>query len=107
MVSILRFVLLNVTGLVFAVRICNRKSNTVLKINSTAHFFTTVRIVGSTDSRKGIALMKSTMATLSLKEMENFLWEDREKGQPCWLSQFSKTKLRQQTGQNFFPTFSK
>ena len=44
------------------------------------------------------------MATLSLKEMENFLWEDREKGQPCWLSQFSKTKLRQQTGQNFFPT---
>ena len=31
------------------------------------------------------------MATLSLKEMGKFLWEGREKGLPCWLSQFSKT----------------
>ena len=34
--------------------------------------------------------------------MGKFLWEGREKGLPCWLSQFSKTKLRQPTGQNFF-----
>ena len=27
------------------------------------------------------------MATLGLKEMGKFLWEDREKGLPCWLSQ--------------------
>ena len=31
------------------------------------------------------------MATLGLKEMGKFLWEGREKGLPCWLSQFSKT----------------
>ena len=47
------------------------------------------------------------MATLGLKEMGKFLWEGREKGLPCWLSQFSKTKLRQPTGQTFFPTFPK
>ena len=35
----------------------------------------------------------SAMATLGLKEMGKFLWEGREKGLPCWLSQFSKTKL--------------
>jgi hypothetical protein len=39
-----------------------------------------------------------------LKKMGKFLWEVREKDLPCWLSQFSKTKLRQQT---FFPTISK
>ena len=49
----------------------------------------------------------SAMATLGLKEMGKFLWEGREKGLPCWLSQFSKTKLRQPTGQNFFSTFPK
>ena len=32
--------------------------------------------------------------TLGLKEMEKFLWECRKKGLPCWLSQFSKIKLR-------------
>ena len=32
------------------------------------------------------------MATLGLKEMGQFLWEGREKGLPCWLSQFSKTR---------------
>ena len=31
---------------------------------------------------------KSAMATLGLKEMGKFLWEGREKGLPCWLSQF-------------------
>ena len=36
----------------------------------------------------------STMATLGLKEMGKFLWEGREKGLPCWLSQFSKTLLQ-------------
>ena len=41
------------------------------------------------------------MATLSLKEMEKFLWEGREKVLPSWLSQFSFD------GQTFFPTFSK
>ena len=40
----------------------------------------------------------SAMATLGLKEMEKILWEGREKKLPCWLSQFSKTKLRQPTG---------
>ena len=44
------------------------------------------------------------MTTLGLKEMGKFLWEGREKG---LLSQFSKTKLRQPTGQNFFPIFPK
>ena len=29
------------------------------------------------------------MATLGLKEMGKFLWEGREKGLTCWLSQFS------------------
>ena len=33
----------------------------------------------------------SAMATLGLKEMGKFLCEGREKGLPCWLSQFSKT----------------
>ena len=33
------------------------------------------------------------MATLGLKEMGKFLWEGREKDLPCWLSQFSKSKL--------------
>ena len=47
------------------------------------------------------------MATLGLKEMGKFLWEGREKSLPCWLSQFSKTKLRQPQGQNFFSTFPK
>ena len=41
------------------------------------------------------------MATLSLKEMGKFFWEGGEKGLPYWLSQFSKTKLRQPTGQTF------
>ena len=47
------------------------------------------------------------MATLGLKEMGKLLWEDREKVLPWWLSQFSKTKLRQPIGQTFFSTFSK
>ena len=42
------------------------------------------------------------MATLGLKEMGKFFWESREKGLSCWLSQFSKTKLKQPTGQFFF-----
>jgi hypothetical protein len=29
------------------------------------------------------------IATLGLKEIGKFLWEGREKGLPCWLSQFS------------------
>ena len=37
--------------------------------------------------------MNFTMATLGSKEMEKFLWEGREKGLPCWLSQFSKTGI--------------
>jgi hypothetical protein len=35
------------------------------------------------------------MNTLGLKEVEKFLWESREKGLPCWLSQFSKTNWNQ------------
>ena len=49
----------------------------------------------------------SAMASLGLKELGKFLWEGREKGLSCWLSQFSKTKLRQPTGLTFFPTFPK
>jgi hypothetical protein len=49
----------------------------------------------------------SAMASLDLKEMEKFLWEGREKVLPCWLSQFGFAKLRQPTGQTFFPTFPK
>ena len=49
----------------------------------------------------------SAMATLGLKEMGKFLWEGREKGMPCWLSQFNKIKLRQLTGQTVSPTFPK
>ena len=30
------------------------------------------------------------MATLGLQEIGKFLWEGREKGLPCWLSQFTK-----------------
>ena len=47
------------------------------------------------------------MATLGLKEMGKFLLESRDKGLLGWLSQFSKTKLRQPTGQTFFPAFPK
>ena len=49
----------------------------------------------------------TAMNTLGLKEMGKFLLEGRENGLPCWLSQFIKTKLRQPTGQTFFPTFPK
>ena len=49
----------------------------------------------------------SAMASLGLKEMGKFLWEGREKGLPSWLSQLSKIKLREPTGQPFFPTFPK
>ena len=51
--------------------------------------------------------MKFAMATLGLKEMGKFLWEGRKKSLPSWLSQFSFAKLRQPTGQTFFPTFPK
>ena len=51
--------------------------------------------------------MNFAMATLDLKEMGKYLWEGREKGLSCWLSQFSKIKLRQPTGQIFFLTFPK
>ena len=50
---------------------------------------------------------KSAMATLGLKEMGNFFWEGREKSLPNWLFQFSCAKLRQPTGQTFFPNFPK
>ena len=33
------------------------------------------------------------MATLGLKEMEEFLWEGREKTVPSWLPQFSFPKV--------------
>jgi hypothetical protein len=39
--------------------------------------------------------------------MGKILWEGREKVLPCWLSQFSFAKLRQPTGQTFFPTLPK
>ena len=45
------------------------------------------------------------MATLGLKEMGKFLWEGREKGLPCWLSQFSKTFSL--PSQRNFPIFFK
>ena len=46
------------------------------------------------------------MATLALKEMDKFLWEGREKVLPSWLSQFSKTKLRQPIEPIWQPFFS-
>ena len=51
--------------------------------------------------------MNFAMATLGLKEMEKFPWEGREKSLPSRLSQFSFAKLRQPTGQTFFPIFQK
>ena len=42
------------------------------------------------------------MAILGWKEIGKLFWEGRKKGLPCWLSQSSKTKLRQPTGQTFF-----
>jgi hypothetical protein len=48
--------------------------------------------------------MNFAMATLGLKEMGKFLWEGKKKS---WLSQFSFARLRQPTGQTFFPTFPK
>jgi hypothetical protein len=39
--------------------------------------------------------------------MGKFFWEGREKVLPSWLSQFNFNKLRQPTGQTFFPTFPK
>ena len=36
----------------------------------------------------GLRTHDSAMATLGLKEIGKFLWEGREKGLPCWLSQF-------------------
>ena len=51
--------------------------------------------------------MNFAMATLDLNEMGKFLWEGRGKVLTCWLSQFSKTKLRQPTGQTFFSAFPK
>ena len=39
------------------------------------------------------AFSNRKMATFGLKEMGKFLWEGREKGLPCWLSQFSKKFL--------------
>jgi hypothetical protein len=47
------------------------------------------------------------MATLGLKEMGKFLWKGRGKSLSSWLSQFNFAKLRQPTGQTFFPTFPK
>ena len=40
-------------------------------------------------------LRSAVIDKIGLKEMGTFRWEDRGKGLPCWLSQFSKTKLRQ------------
>ena len=47
--------------------------------------------------------MNIAMATLGLKEIGKFL----SGSLPSWLSQFTFNKLRQPTGQTFFPTFSK
>ena len=42
----------------------------------------------------------SAMATLGLKEMGKFLWEGRENGLPCWLSQFRSSfgKCKKKSG---------
>ena len=47
--------------------------------------------------------MNLAMATIGFKAM-GFLWEGREKSLPSWLPQFSFAKLRQPTGETFFPT---
>ena len=51
--------------------------------------------------------MNFAMATLGLKVMGKFLREGRKNSLPSWLSQFSFAKLRQPTGQIFFPTLPK
>ena len=52
-----------------------------------------------------------TNSNVGLKEMGKVISEGREKGLLCWLSEFSKTKLRQPTGQlpsqRNFPIFFK
>ena len=45
------------------------------------------------------------MATLGLKEMGKFLWEGREKGLPCWLSQFSSLVHIMKSGLDAMPLF--
>ena len=45
--------------------------------------------------------MNFAMATLGLKEMGKFLWEGREKGLPCWLSQFSFATFSLPSQRNF------
>ena len=47
----------------------------------------------------------SAMATLGSKETGKFLWEGREKGMPCCLSQFSKTETANWT--ELFPYLPK
>ena len=47
--------------------------------------------------------MNFAMATLDLKKMGKLLWDGRQKSLPCGLSQFGFAKLRQPTGQTFFP----
>jgi hypothetical protein len=51
--------------------------------------------------------MNFAMAILGLKETGKFLREGEKKSLPSWLSHFGFTKLRQPTGQTFFPNFSK
>ena len=48
---------------------------------------------------------KFAMAALGLKQMGKILSEVREKVLPSWLCQLSFAKLRQPTGQTFFPTY--
>ena len=43
------------------------------------------------------------MAALGLKQMGKLFCEVRKKVLPSWLCQFSFAKLRQPTGQTFFP----
>ena len=77
--------------------------------------FLTISMFNFSDSSKDGRLVKfvvfsqsvlfrgnlAMQATLNLKKIWKFLLEGREKGLPCF------AKLRQPTGQTFFPTFPK
>ena len=60
---------------------------------SYAHVLQTKHAPASRKCPRSGYLPNSAMATLGLKEMGKFLWEGREKGLPCWLSQFRKKSL--------------
>jgi hypothetical protein len=74
----------------------------------TGQFATKLRTKLDDDTLSSLVFQTNiAMATLGLKKIGKFLWEGKEKGLPCWVPQFSKTKRRQPTEQTFFPYLPK